>query len=346
MSAKQFFSGALVLTVVGFGAARAQDPLAPRGGGTNGPTSSGGAAGGFNAPLFQGGSPGMTYTPQPGGGAPGAMYSAPYGGTPGAQYGAMPSSSAPDQGTSPAPAHGIPHLSDWITYTCSDCCGPVGGGPIRTELFVRSGISIPVAGKIFRHVLEDGWDIEAGGRTLFFNPEKTAAWAIDLGLTNINNHGQHSDIHIPLTVLVPNSTGTGATSVSFGSGGLPGVTVRELNRTYVNAGFGREWYMFGQDCGCGDCGDCGGGFRWRFGVDGGGRWGTARIKYHELPHRVDVIGGVYAAAHTDLEYSCGCCTFLTGFRLEWGYTWSDILRRGNIADVEDLNLMLTLGVRY
>ena len=55
-------------------------------------------------------------------------------------------------------------------------------------------------GSVFGHVLATGWDIDVGGRSLFFNPQMSAAWAIDLGLSNINNQGQRSDIMVPFFV--------------------------------------------------------------------------------------------------------------------------------------------------
>ena len=63
-------------------------------------------------------------------------------------------------------------------------------------------------------------------------------------------------------------------------------------------------------------------------------------------HLTDTIGGVYASLHSDLDIPCGCCVFQLGFRAEWDYTWSDILQIQNKSDVQDINLMVSLGVRY
>src|SRR5713226_8049649 len=68
-------------------------------------------------------------------------------------------------------------MSSWIIHNQTDCCGPTGGsGPINTELFVRTGPSLPVAGGFLHKVLDTGWDIEGGGRSMFFNPAVDAAW--------------------------------------------------------------------------------------------------------------------------------------------------------------------------
>src|SRR2546423_1730904 len=71
-------------------------------------------------------------------------------------------------------------LSDWILGTHPGCCGPIGGdGPIRGELYLRSGVSLPVEGAYFGHTLVTGWDIDGGGRVLFFNAERDADWSVD-----------------------------------------------------------------------------------------------------------------------------------------------------------------------
>src|SRR5205807_8645049 len=89
-------------------------------------------------------------------------------------------------------------LSSWIAYTRPDCCGPVGGnGPIDYELFLRGGLSLPVEGKNFGHVLDVGWEVEGGARSLFFNPAMDRDWSIDFGISNILNRGQHSDGKFP-----------------------------------------------------------------------------------------------------------------------------------------------------
>src|SRR5438552_18503709 len=83
------------------------------------------------------------------------------------------------QGASPEPEPG--RLSSWITYPRAGCCGPVGrDGPIMVELFTRTGVELPAEGAIFGHVLQPGWVIEGGGRSIFFNPDLDRAWDVDL----------------------------------------------------------------------------------------------------------------------------------------------------------------------
>jgi hypothetical protein len=223
-------------------------------------------------------------------------------------------------------------LSSWILYSQHDCCGPIGGnGPIREELFLRSGVSLPAEGAIFGHVLETGWVIEGGGRSLFFNPEMDRAWAVTLSISNINNHGQRSDFKIPYHVILP--SGVSTTTVTTD------VTVRELNRTFANISLGEEWYLWGSA-------DCCTEPRFRVGIDAGGRLGSAKIRFNELRHHSDVVSAVFVALHGDLEIPRGCCTFMLGFRVEWDYTWMDILQIQNNSDLEDVNFLVTAGVRF
>lgn len=273
------------------------------------------------------------------------------------------------------------------------CCGPVGGcGPIQEEIYLQSGLDFPFSDGVFGHTLQTGgWVIQGGGRTLFFNPEQDAAWVVDLSISNVHDQARNPTYEIPLThILVPATpSGTSvATSaiVDFlpraalnklarekkiknyhgqpillhaGAGTVPntiaaeGVSVEDLNRTYFNVGFGRDWYLFGEaptylNRGCGEdgCG-CGcGGPVWRVGVDGGGRYGSAKLELNQVRHRTDTIAGMFVGAHSDVEIPCGCCIFQAGVRVEWDYTWMDILQEHNDADVQDINLLFTIGTRF
>src|SRR5207247_188290 len=124
-----------------------------------------------------------------------------------------------------------------------------------------------------------------------------------------------NDIHVPLSII---DVFTGKRQ-EFGKGKLAGVTVSGLNRTFVNLGMGREWYMWHSANTPGN--------NWRMGMDFGGRYGSEKADFHEIRHRTDVVGGVYASLHTDLEIPCGCCIFQCGLRGQWAYTWSDILQK-------------------
>src|SRR5262249_29596904 len=155
----------------------------------------------------------------------------------------------------PSPQVVGPGLSSWITYQHPECCGNVGcDGPIGAEIYVLTGVEIPAEGKIFGHVLETGWVIQGGGRTLFFNPAMDRDWNIDLSISNILNRGQRSDIKVPIRV------GTATQRVS----------IREMNRTYVNAAFGRDWYFrHTPDCWVPGC---------RIGLSAGGRLGSEKLE--------------------------------------------------------------------
>ena len=68
-------------------------------------------------------------------------------------------------------------------------------------------------------------------------------------------------------------------------------------------------------------------------MDAGGRYGSAKIEFHEITHQTSTVGGAFVALHTELEYPCGCCTFLVGFRTEWAYNWMHILQIQNNSDL-------------
>lgn len=228
-------------------------------------------------------------------------------------------------------------LSSWITYIKPNCCGHTGiGGLIGNELYLRAGWSIPWQGGVLRNVAETGWMVQGGGRLLFFNEPLDRAWTADVSLSNTWNHGQRDDIPITLILRDTNNPGQFVTQQ---------VTLRSLNRTCVNLTGGREYYGRSLLKGCD------GGWNWRWGWDAGGRYGTMRADLDEFGmrsffRRNDVIGGVLFSLHSDVEVPCGCCTWQGGIRAEISYTWSDIFQAQNNADLLDVNLLLTLGVRF
>jgi hypothetical protein len=312
MSAKTVFSTALVVTLCTFGAVRAQAPKYPQDDWMP------------KAPLDSGKPP------------------------PDGLYGKGPATQP--SGWDTTAQH---PLSSWIRGDKFACCDEVGCcGPIQEELFFRLGPALPVGNGTVVDNLQTGLYLGIGGRVLFFDPAMTSAWTVELGLAHIYNHAHFpaNGQGIPLNILVPQDPNNPVTPrdangnlppqpVSFGQGALPGVTLTELDRTYLDLGVGKEWYLFGSASNCDGC-------RWRVGCDGGGRWGSEMASFNEIRHRTDVIGGVWAAIHTDAEIPCGCCILQLGFRLEYGYTWSDIMQIQNKSDVQDINFLFNIGVRF
>src|SRR5262249_5357488 len=72
--------------------------------------------------------------------------------------------------------------SSWLRYPRSPgCCGPVGGdGPIGSEVYLRTGASFALGDGVLADAADVGWAIRGGGRSLFFNPARDAAWTADL----------------------------------------------------------------------------------------------------------------------------------------------------------------------
>jgi len=236
--------------------------------------------------------------------------------------------------TAGAPPAARPGLSRWILYDREPgCCGPVGhDGPIGYEIYLRSGASFPVGNSGLGGALDTGWVIEGGARTLLFNPAADAAWTIDLGLGNIYNRVGDRSVQFPLKNIPSSTSPTGAADVT--------VTGSDLNRTYVYLAGGREWYLWGsaEQDGCNG--------NWRVGVDVGGQYGTEKLDLNEIQHQTDTIGAVFVAVHSDVEFPCGACIFQAGLRLQYTYTWSDILQVQNNADVQEFTLQGTFGIRF
>lgn len=227
-------------------------------------------------------------------------------------------------------------LSNWIQYTRPGCCAPYGGnGAIQTELFLRTGGSLVVGGGLFNQILQDGWEVKGGGRSLFFNPEMSAAWTVEIGLGYIYNHAQGGN-NIPILTTTPPPVPPGAPPPP-----PPVFTqahLKVLNRTNASAGLGREWFYTYQ----GDAWKLG----WRFGLDVSGVLGTSRADFTNIKHRTDIPFGFITAVHSDFEIPRGCCTMVTGFRVEWEHDWMDVLQTQNNSNISSLNLLLNFGVRY
>jgi hypothetical protein len=259
-----------------------------------------------------------------------------------------PTSGPNEPGAAP---YGTYSLSSWIRGDKYGCCDHVGGdGPIQSELFFTIGPSIPVGhhGQV-AEALQTGLDLGVGARAMFFNPCMDAAWDVEIGGTNIFNHA-HASTPIAVQQNVPQNPNSPVTApnangsfppvqVFFGHNGVPGVTLQDLNRTYFDIGGGKSWYVWGCANSCGP--------KARLGVDVGGRYGTESAEFHEIPHRNDVIAGMYAGVRADFECPlCGWAIFQAGIRVQYSYTWSDIMQIQNDSDIQDLNILFTIGIRF
>jgi hypothetical protein len=221
----------------------------------------------------------------------------------------------------------VPGVSNWIRRDSSPCCnGPIGKhSEIAYELYFRGGPAIPLgdATLLSRNTVT-GFTVAGGAQTLFYDHSFMSAWVIDTGIINSQNSGIHIPEPITLTAARP-----GAAVAPFT------VTLRNLNRTSVNLGFGREWFsnpVKDQPA------------HWRFGIDTGARYGSMSVRLNEIVHRTDVIGGAYAGTHILYEFVRWNSIINVGVRSEFAYTWSDVFQRA--SDMAELNVLFNLGVRY
>ena len=186
--------------------------------------------------------------------------------------------------------------------------------------------------------------VGGGLRTLFFNGPD-AAWVVDLGL----NSSWHDIMHSPPVVLRNVDVLTQGQNNQQQRVNTPAVTVIASSVHYllVTAAFGREAYLWGGP-------DCGNESKCRVGWDVGGAWGSSKLiaaptslqPGQQFRHRTDVVGGVTLALHGDVEYPTGCCVLFVGGRIEYGAIWSDILQRQNDTDVQMVNVLFNVGVRF
>jgi hypothetical protein len=296
----RFFLSGVMVALLGLGVVRGQDSAAGR-------------ITGSPPPLSKDPTPVLANPPGPG--APGG-----------------PTDATPIQ-TAPSP---------WMIYPREPgCTGPMGcDGPIGGEIYFRSGVSTPISGNFFGRLMDAGWQIDGGGRSIFYNKERNKAWVIDLGITTIFNDAKQIDVPVVLSNIKTNTAGIVVP--------LEPIAVKHMNRTYVNVGGGKEWYFWGPS----DCQElhvAG----WRMGVDAGGRYGTMKVDINKLQldlaqlrHLTDTIAGMYCAWHTDLIIPFGPGLFTAGFRAEWGYTWTDVLQFAHSGDLMDVNLLGTVGFQF
>jgi hypothetical protein len=225
---------------------------------------------------------------------------------------------------------------NWMTYTCSDCCGPVGGnGTIGYELFVRTGPSLNISGGFLKEVTSAGWTIEGGGRSLFFNPTHDRAITAELSISHTYNDGNRPNVTTPI-ILQPQGANTPS--------GFQ-VSVSSLQRTDVNASLGAEWYLLGND-------QCTKPSLW-LGADGGFRYGPSRLDLHlfgvnpgiTYTRTSGINAGPFISVYSDLAWPCGSCLYLIGVRAEWDKSYMSMLPLEN-CNIQDVKLLLNLGVRF
>ncbi|MSR29955.1 MAG: hypothetical protein EXR99_00480 [Gemmataceae bacterium] len=233
-------------------------------------------------------------------------------------------------------------LSQWILYPRDQgSCGPLGRhGPIVLETYFRTGVNFPIGGGIYNEVLNAGWNVGGGGRSLFFNPEATKAWVIDLGISNVHYNSSDRSPQVSLFNL-PYLDRSG----QFGFGVNRSITIPaldlgliSLNQTFVNMSGGKEYYLLG-DAFCQDR-------QWRIGGDVGGRYGTCKGEFVGFPNISNTIGAIFLTLHSDLIIPWGKCNLFGGVRLEWDYTWSDILQRQNNSDLASFGLLFNGGLQF
>lgn len=237
--------------------------------------------------------------------------------------------------------------SPYINYPHAPCCcGPVGmcGGPLGYDLFIRAGLVFPIGSSIFDKYLMTGWDIEGGGRLYMFNRPSTAAWTATLSVSNIFARTGAANQPVTLynvAVILPPPANSPFPVRSVKNVPSIDLTVNYLNMTFVNLGFGREWWLLGSA----DPGQTHG-WNWKVGVDGGGRWGSAKVAFNEIQHKDGVVGGLDCAIYSNIEHPFRCGIPFGGVRLEYNYIWTGLLQRQNPGDFQSLNLLFQLGVRF
>jgi hypothetical protein len=246
-----------------------------------------------------------------------------------------------NQGTTINPTRAT--LSEWILYPRdAGCCGPTGNcksGPILLETYFRTGPEFTVGGGVFNNVLQTGWNVCGGARSLFFNPAADQAWVVDLGVSNTHYNSNNRDANIQLFNL-PYLDRSGA--FGFGVNKTikrdPVVGIIALNTTFVNLSGGKEYYLRGDAFNKENS--------WRIGGDVGGRYGTGKGEFVGFPNLKDTIGGVFLSLHSDLQIPFGKVNLIAGLRLEWDYIWNGVLQSQNNSDLSNISLLYNGGIQF
>lgn len=225
------------------------------------------------------------------------------------------------------------------------CCGPFGrNGTVAYELYVWNGPNLIFGSGAFTDVLNVGWGVFGGGRTLFFDRGGDAAWVLDLGLSYQYNRGNTDRLNV--FVRTPPRTNPVTGAVIPQPDTLTTVRIRGLHRTAFNFAIGRDWWLWGP-------GNPGAepGWNCRVGTDVGGRWGTSHVdmvptnEVDGYARRQNVFEGVFIGFHTNVEVPLGGWVWFAGLRAEWSYDWTNLVPPLK-GDIQNVNLLMTTGFRF
>lgn len=234
-------------------------------------------------------------------------------------------------------------LSEWILYPRdAGCCGPTGkckSGPILLETYFRTGPEFTVGGGTFNNVLQTGWNIGGGARSLFFNAEADQAWVVDLGISNTRYNSNNREQNIQLFNLpYLDRSGEFGIGVNRAITLNPTVGIISLNTTFVNLSGGKEYYLRGDAFNKDNS--------WRIGGDVGGRYGSAKTEFVGFPSLEDTVGAVFLSIHSDLQIPFGKVNLIAGLRLEWDYIWNNVLQSQNNSDLSNISLLYNGGIQF
>jgi hypothetical protein len=218
------------------------------------------------------------------------------------------------------------------------------------ELYARVGPAFIMGDGVLDKALRTGKAVTGGARSFCFNSDNSAAWTGDLAIEYIYNDSQTSE-----TILVRNTT---VVVTRFGQNiTLPmevQYALRQLHRTSMKIALGREWYFGGEGWG---------GVRLAFGLDGGGKYGSASAKlginrriiegqqqFDTLPsfddgHTTSALKGVLVGVNAALLFPMDGYDISFGARFEWGKDWFLRIATGDDG-VEQIQTLITVGVRY
>ncbi|HEX3152022.1 MAG TPA: hypothetical protein VHR66_28370 [Gemmataceae bacterium] len=236
-----------------------------------------------------------------------------------------PASVAADASVGPIPApSAVAQPVSGCAAPTGDCCGPVGAhGPIGQDVYLRVGPTFALGHGLLAKGLDIGVMGQFGARSLFFNPAGDSAWVLDGHVIYTYN----------------NATGNDVATVR-----QEPVTVRALHRSAIGLGIGRDHFLAGPGF-VGGIWDANLSYGW----DAGARWGAGHVDLNPVlesgyRRNYDVFGQPFVGLHAELNIPVGAYTCIMGGRLEWDYTFSDILPKQ--GSFQEISALFEIGVRY